>query len=342
MNSRERVNTALNHEEPDRVPIDLGGSVVTSISILTCQAVRNRLGLLLHKNSGTIRFVYHDQDSRRLLEKWINLRKFMGMLRGKTVLVTGGANGIGEAAVRRFAHEGAGVLFVDVDKTSGSKLESSLLAENKHVAFLCCDVSKSGEVSSAIAAMRDRYGRLDVIYNNASVYLAERDGPIASIEEDIWDKIIGINLKSIFLCCKYGIPLMLENGGGSIINTSSSAGVVGIPRCDAYTATKGATVSLTKSMAVEYGPQGIRVNCIAPAAIHSKMLSKSSSDGPHFDEQRFLRLRSPLRRYGSPDEVVNLALFLASDRSSYINGAIISVDGGITVSGDLAKMDNEL
>ncbi len=265
----------------------------------------------------------------------------MERLAGKIALITGGANGIGEAAVKRFAHEGAAVLFVDVDKSAGVKLESSLQAENKKVAFLCCDVSQSTEVSRAIAEIRSRFGRLDVIYNNASVYLPDRDGPIAGIAEDVWDKVLSINLKSIFLCCKYGIPLMLENGGGSIINTASSAGVVGIPRCDAYTATKGATVSLTKSMAVEYGPQGIRVNCIAPAAILSKMLSQSSSDGPYFDEQRFLRLRSPLRRYGTPEEVVNLAVFLASDQSSYINGAIISVDGGITVSGDLAKMDDE-
>jgi NAD(P)-dependent dehydrogenase (short-subunit alcohol dehydrogenase family) len=131
---------------------------------------------------------------------------------------------------------------------------------------------------------------------------------------------------------------MLTNNGGSIINTASSAGVVGIPNCDAYTATKGATVALTRSMAAEYGPLGIRVNCIAPAAIMTDMVKQSNPQNSDFDERAFLQLRSPLRRWGTPEEVAGLAVFLASDDASYINGTIIPVDGGITINGDLSKV----
>jgi len=186
--------------------------------------------------------------------------------------------------------------------------------------------------------LRDKFGALHVIYNNASVYLPNADGIITDIDEQTWDKIISINLKSIYLFCKYSIPLMIKSVGGSIINTASSAGIIGIPNCDAYTATKGATVALTKSLAVEFGREKIRVNCMAPAAIKTPMLAKSNPDSPEFDEKRFLGLRTPLRRYGTPEEIASLAVFLACDESSYINGAIITADGGITINGDLSKL----
>ena len=148
---------------------------------------------------------------------------------------------------------------------------------------------------------------------------------------EIWDKVLRINLFGVFYCCKYAIPLMVRSGGGSVINTASSAGVIGIPDCDAYTATKGGIVSLTRSMAVEYGPDGVRVNCIAPAAIRTDMVRESNLDDPNFDEQFFLTKGTPLRRWGKPEEVAELACFLASDRSAYLNGDIIRADGGITV-----------
>jgi NAD(P)-dependent dehydrogenase (short-subunit alcohol dehydrogenase family) len=185
------------------------------------------------------------------------------------------------------------------------------------------------------------YGRLDVLYNNASVFLPGRDGRIADIGEEDWDRILAINLKSVYLCCRYGIPLMLKGGGGSIINTASSAGVIGIPGCDAYTATKGATISLTRSLAVEYRPQGIRVNCIAPAGIQTPMLDSSNLGDSTFDEKRFLALRTPSRRYGKPEEIARLALFLASEEASYINGAVIMADGGITINGDLSRLEEQ-
>ena len=145
----------------------------------------------------------------------------------------------------------------------------------------------------------------------------------------MWEKVLAINLRSVFLFCKYGIPLMMEHGG-SIINTASSAGMIGIPGCDAYTATKGAIVQLTKSLAAEYGRYNIRTNCISPAAIMTPMVRQSNLDDDTFDAESFLKLRTPLRRFGTPEEVAQVALFLASDGASYLNGAIIATDGGIT------------
>ena len=151
------------------------------------------------------------------------------------------------------------------------------------------------------------------------------------IDEETWEHVLSINLRSVFLCCKYGIPLMVQSGGGAVINTGSSASVMGIPGCDAYTATKGATVSLTRSVAVEFGKQGVRVNCICPAGIATEMVKASSLDDPSFDTDYFFK-RAPLSRLGEPEEVANLAVFLASDESSYVNGAIIRADGGTTVT----------
>ena len=265
----------------------------------------------------------------------------MKRLENKVVLITGGANGIGRAAAFKFADEGAKVVIVDIDEKAGQSLAVQIENKNKSAYFLSCNVSKTDDVKKVINEVERKYGALNVLYNNASIYLPNKDGFITDIDEEVWDRVISINLKSIYLFCKYGIPLMIQSGGGSIINTASSAGVIGIPNCDAYTATKGATVALTKSLAVEFGREKIRVNCIAPAAIETPMLAQSNPDGPEFDEKRFLGLRTPLRRYGRPEEIANLAIFLASDESSYINGAIITADGGITINGDLSKLPGE-
>jgi NAD(P)-dependent dehydrogenase (short-subunit alcohol dehydrogenase family) len=170
------------------------------------------------------------------------------------------------------------------------------------------------------------------------VYRPGRDGRITDIDEAVWEKVLAINLRGVFLFCKYGIPLMMEHGG-SIVNTASSAGMIGIPGCDAYTATKGAIVQLTKSMAAEYGRYKIRVNCIAPAAIMTPMMRQSNPENSTFDENSFLNLRTPLRRYGTPEEIAQVARFLASDDASYLNGAIVVADGGITINGDLSYPD---
>ena len=252
-------------------------------------------------------------------------------LNGKITIITGGAGGIGAAAAELFTEAGADVAIVDLDAERGEALATRLGAR-----FFKCDVSSSEQVRSVL----DNFSRIDVIYNNAGIFLPGRDGRITDIDEAVWEKVIAVNLRSVFLFCKYGIPRMMEHGG-SIINTASSAGLIGIPGCDAYTATKGAIVQLTKSLATEYGRCNIRTNCIAPAAIMTPMVRQSNLDDDTFDAESFLKLRTPLRRFGTPEEIAAVALFLASDAASYLNGAIIAADGGITINGDLSKIKRD-
>lgn len=251
-------------------------------------------------------------------------------LTGKKAIITGGAGGIGLAAARTFTKAGAEVIIADINETAGKKT-----AEETGATFIRCDVSNSLDVQNVIAAAN---GKLDILYNNAGVYWNGRDGRITEIEEENWEKIIAINLRSVYLFCKYALPLLMKQGG-SIINTASSAGMIGIPNCDAYTATKGAIVQLTKSMAAEYGRYNVRVNCISPAAIMTPMVKESNPPDSTFDENSFLNLRTPLRRYGTPEEIADLACYLASDQATYLNGAIIAADGGITINGDLSHPD---
>lgn len=268
-------------------------------------------------------------------------QKSMGRLEGRVALITGSGQGIGRAAALLFAEEGAAVVVVDINRERGEETSEEIRKRGDRSEFHYADVSKSSDVRALMEEIGSSHGRLDVLYNNASVFLAGRDGGITDISEDTWDTVLAINLKSIYLCCKYGIPLMMKGGGGAIINTASSAGVIGIPGCDAYTATKGGTIALTRSLAVEYRPSNIRINCIAPAGIQTSMLDSSNLEDSTFDEKRFLALRTPSRRYGRPEEIARLAVFLASDEASYINGAVIMADGGITINGDLSRIKED-
>jgi len=258
-------------------------------------------------------------------------------LLNKICAITGAGSGIGSAAARLFAEEGACVYILECSAEKGKETEQAILKAGKKAMFLQCDISDEASVDRAFGQIQKTSEKLDVLYNNASVYLNGRDGIISEISTETWNRVIAINLSGMFFCCRRAIPMLIQSGNGAIINTASSAGVTGIPRCDAYTATKGAAVSLTRSLAAEYGKYNIRTNCIAPAAIQTEMVKQSNPDNDFFDETAFLGLRSPLRRWGQSDEVAKLALFLASDDSSYINGTVIAADGGITVNGDLAK-----
>ena len=257
----------------------------------------------------------------------------MKRLEGKTALVTGGAQGIGFEGAKLFAAEGARVVIADINAEKGEKAAAEIGAT-----FVKCDVSKAADVENVVKVA----GTVDVLYNNAGIFWTGHDGRITDIDESDWDRVIAINLKSVYLFAKYAIPTMIASGrGGSIVNTGSSAAQIGIPDCDAYTATKGAIVQLTKSLAAEYGRYKIRTNAISPAAIMTPMMRQSNPENSSFDEERFLKLRTPLRRYGLPEEIAKVALFLASDESSYVNGAIIVADGGITINGDLSKIDKD-
>ncbi|MBE6964622.1 MAG: SDR family oxidoreductase [Ruminococcaceae bacterium] len=253
-------------------------------------------------------------------------------LKNKIAVITGGASGIGEAGTRRFTSEGAYVVILDVNEEAGKALE----AELSNVWFIKTDISDEVSVKAAFEKIADKFGKIDVLYNNASVFLGGRDTVLGDIEESIWKKVLAINLDGTYHCTKFALPLMKENGG-AIVNTASSAGVVGIPGCAAYTATKGATVTLTRSLAVDYGKYNIRANCIAPAAIETAMVKESNLNDPNFDNEFFLKQITPLRRWGKPEDVAALAAFLASDDASYLNGVIIPCDGGITINGNVNK-----
>jgi len=189
-------------------------------------------------------------------------------LQGKVAAITGAGRGIGRAAAELFAQEGAAVALLEIDEESGQDAENTILATGAEAVFVPTDVADAEDVKSSFATIEERFGALHILYNNAAIFLREEDGPVSELSHQTWEQILSVNLSGLFYVCKYALPLMIRSGGGSVINTSSSAGVIGIPNCDAYTATKGATISLTRSMAVEYGPQDVRVNCIAPAAIY--------------------------------------------------------------------------
>ncbi|WP_044297735.1 SDR family NAD(P)-dependent oxidoreductase [Robinsoniella peoriensis] len=253
-------------------------------------------------------------------------------VKGKIIAVTGAGSGIGKAAAQLFAKEGAVVLLLEKDEVKGREVEQEIIAIGGHARLYLMDISEWNQVQKVFCNIEDHYGGIDVLYNNASVFWGELDKSIDKLDVEIFEKIIRINLFGMMYCSKASLPLLRRRGGGSIINTSSSCGIIGVPGCDAYSASKGAVNSLTKSMAVEFGPENIRTNCIAPAAIYTPMIFESDLNKTTFNEQHFLTQGTPLRRWGTANDIANIALFLASDESSYMNGAILVADGGITIS----------
>ena len=256
----------------------------------------------------------------------------MNRLQDKIAVITGAGSGIGKVAAEIFAAEGATVLILEWNEANAQETAAKICEEGGRAFAFPVDVSREEDVKAVFGQIEERFGGIDILYNNASVFWGKKDGALDGLDMDIFERIVRINLFGMVYCSKYAIPLLKKRGGGSIINTGSSAGVIGIPKCDAYTAAKGGTVSLTRSMAVEFGPYNIRTNCICPAAIATPMVVESNLSDPDFDEQAFLEHGTPLRRWGRPEEVARAALFLASEDGSYLNGAVFTADGGITVS----------
>ena len=245
-------------------------------------------------------------------------------LQDKVAIVTGASSGIGRAAVRLFADAGAVVIAADVHDREGQQLADELAQKDCTCTFVHADVSKESDVEAMVHLALSQYGRLDVLFNNAGI---EGDqAPTAQATTDNWERVIAINLKGVFLGMKHGIQAMLRNGGGSIVNNASVAGLVGFPGLPAYSASKGGVIQLTRTAALEYATQGVRVNCLCPGVIDTPMVERFT----HEDPELLARLTQlePLGRLGRPQEVAELALFLASDRSSFLTGAIIPVDGG--------------
>ena len=240
-----------------------------------------------------------------------------GRLAGRTALITGAGSGMGRSAAELFAAEGA---HVAVDATV-----ACIRAAGGSALGAVVDVTRSAEVEAAVQSAVRTFGALHVLYNNAGVWLPD-DGPAPDLKEEVWDRIIAVNLKGAFLGCKFAIPHLVEAGGGSIINASSiSALRAGKDIYDAYAASKGGVIALTRSVASTWGPKRVRANAICPGSIDTPM-TRGSYEDPFV--ARFWRERTALGRVGTADEVAQTALWLASDESSYVTGAVIVVDGG--------------
>jgi NAD(P)-dependent dehydrogenase (short-subunit alcohol dehydrogenase family) len=251
-------------------------------------------------------------------------------LQDKVAIITGAGSGMGRVAAYLFAREGARVVATDVDEAAGRETEATAKGEGLDVRFVRADVSREADCKAMVAFAEETFGRLDVLYNNAGIFPAA-DHSVVDTDESVWDQVFAVNVKGVYLACKYGIPAMERSGGGSIVNIASFVALIGcsVPQ-DAYTASKGAVIALTKSLAVQFAPKGIRTNAICPGPIETPLLTSWLLTDP---AAKALRLaRNPTGRFGQPEDIVYMALYLASGEASWTNGAILSVDGGITAN----------
>ncbi|HEY6136408.1 MAG TPA: glucose 1-dehydrogenase [Thermoanaerobaculia bacterium] len=242
----------------------------------------------------------------------------------KVALITGAGSGIGQASARLFAREGAKVVCVDL---KGETAEAT--AREVGGAAFAADISKAKDVEAMVAFAEKTYGRLDVAFNNAGIF-HPNDDSVTNTPEDIWDLVININLKGVFLGCKYEIPALLRAGGGAIINTASFVAILGAATPQiAYTASKGGVLSMTREIAVEFARKNIRCNALCPGPVETPLLAELLSD-PARRQRRLVHI--PPGRFARAEEMANAALFLASDEASYVNGSTFLVDGGITAA----------
>jgi NAD(P)-dependent dehydrogenase (short-subunit alcohol dehydrogenase family) len=250
----------------------------------------------------------------------------MGRLDGKVVVITGAGGGMGRDAAQLFSEEGASVCVADVDLAAAEET----VAACREAFALRVDVSDEPSVKAMMESTAERYGGIDVLYNNAGISPAD-DASILETDVDAWDRVQAVNTKGVFLCCKHGIPHLLERGGGSVINVSSFVAILGAATSQiSYTASKGAVLSLSRELAVQFARQGVRVNALCPGPVETPLLLRIFGDDPAAYERR--RVHLPMGRLAKPREVVNAALFLASDESSYVSGATFLVDGGLTAA----------
>jgi NAD(P)-dependent dehydrogenase (short-subunit alcohol dehydrogenase family) len=250
---------------------------------------------------------------------------------GKVALITGAASGQGRAAALLFAEEGARVVVSDVNGDGAEEVAREIKDSGGEAVAVATDVSREVEVKAMIEAAIEAFGRLDVLFNNAGVGYSAADrftmASVVETPEEDWDAVLAINLKGVAMGCKHAIPVMERQGGGAIVNNASINALVGLSGADAYTAAKGGVVSLTRVLAVDWGPKGIRVNCMCPGGVDTPMIAPAIADEAVLG---FMRESTPLGRLARPEETARVALFLASEEASYLNGAVFPVDGGWT------------
>ena len=251
-----------------------------------------------------------------------------GRLAGKVALITGAGSGQGRAAARLFVQEGAKVVVTDVAVEGGEETVRLIKAAGGEASFVAMDVSQSADVERGVRFAVQTYGGLHVLYNNAALWKLGFDNRVTELAEEAWEKIISVNLKGVYLCCKYGIPELIKAGGGSVINTASVAGLIGSGQpTHTYAASKGGVISLTRAMAMAYASQKIRVNVICPGGVDTPMIAPLITDNSI--RERFAT-GHPLGRMGTPEDIAYCALYLAADESSWVTGSVFTIDGGYT------------
>jgi len=244
----------------------------------------------------------------------------------KVALITGAASGIGRASAVLFAREGARVAVADIDETGGRQTVDLIGKEGGKAIFIKADVTKADDVEGMIKACVDRLGRVDILFNNAGIGTAFT--PLEQVDEALWDRVMAINVKSIFLGCKYAAPVMKAQGGGVVINTASISGVRPRPGLTIYAASKGAVIVLTKAIAIEFAPHKIRVNCINPVVTDTAFITKTIEPSQIEAAKKGMISTIPLGRMGEPEDMAFAALYLASDEASLVTGVSLDVDGG--------------
>lgn len=249
------------------------------------------------------------------------------VFQGKVALVTGGSSGIGRASARIFAREGARVVVADVDTNGGQETVQMVREMGGEAIFQKTDVSIAKEVEALVGKAVDTFGRLDCAFNNAGVGVIE--GRLHLFPEEEWDWILNINLKGVWLCMKYEIAQMLKQGGGAIVNTSSAAGLIGTVFHPTYSASKHGVIGLTKSGALQYAKDGIRINAICPGAVRTPMVEKVISVKPKYETVNIAA--EPVGRMANPEEIAEAALWLCSDAASFVTGHAMAVDGGMVI-----------
>jgi NAD(P)-dependent dehydrogenase (short-subunit alcohol dehydrogenase family) len=247
-------------------------------------------------------------------------------LTGKIALITGAASGIGRATALLFAREGATIAIADINQQAGVAVAGQVIQNGNKAIFEPADVTQAADCQRVVERTIRDFGSIHILFNNAGII---RRASVPELSEEDWDQVMAVNVKSIFLMSRQAIPVMVKAGGGSIINTASGWGLVGGPRAAAYCASKGAVVLLTKAMAIDHGPQKIRVNCICPGDTDTVMLRNEAQQlGEREDHFLAESARRPLGRIGRPEEIAHAALYLASDASSFVTGTALVVDGG--------------
>jgi NAD(P)-dependent dehydrogenase (short-subunit alcohol dehydrogenase family) len=250
----------------------------------------------------------------------------MNEFQGKVAIVTGGTSGIGRAAAIAYAREGAKVVVAGRRTAEGEETVRLLQAQGGEGIFVATDVSQQAQVKELVDRTMQKFGRLDFAFNNAGI--EQEPTPFLEQNEETYDRIMNINVKGVWLSMKYEIPAMLKTGGGSIVNTSSSLGVVAMPGIEIYAASKHAVIGLTKSAAVEFGKQGIRINAVLPAAIETDMLQRFVGDNAEMRAQ--MAAKHPIGRVGKAEEIAEAAIWLSSSKASFVTGHSLLVDGGFT------------